>query len=172
MRSASLVKVILTEQTAVKKDMFIAALKRLHNVSVVCEMLNIGRATVYEWKKDDKYFSDRWDEAIQFSKEALETATYLKAMRGNNHAAITASIFLLKGMYPEKYADRVDVTQRFTIDWSKVPDHILERFNNDELTLQDVYNYTLQQTNSTSSEVGRSERNGEAGTAEAPESED
>jgi len=159
-------------RTAIKKDMFIAALKRLHNVRVACEVLQIGRRTAYDWKDSDPDFSERWDEAIEFSKEALESATYLKAIEGKTPAAITASIFLLKGMYPSKYADRVDMTQKvsFTIDWSKVDDNTLTKFNAGELTLLDVYNSTIQQksTERDTSETGRSEGSSTERTTEAP----
>jgi len=173
-RKDSLIKFVHDAQTDIKKDMFIEALKRLHNVSVVCEVIKISRAMVYEWRNEDPDFKHRWEEAIQFSKEALESATYLKAIKGNTAPAITASIFLLKGMYPEKYSERVDMTQRvsFTIDWSRVSDETLDKFNAGELTLLDVYNSTIQQNTAehSASAVGRTEGSRSERSAEASES--
>lgn len=136
----------VADQTALRKDMFIEALKHLHNVSVVCEVIKVSRAIVYQWKKEDPFFSERWDEAKQFSKEALESATYLKAMRGTSPAAITASIFLLKGMYPEKYAERYNVKStnvHVAIDWDNLPEQVIDDFIAGKLTTQDVYDVQL-----------------------------
>lgn len=166
-KEGTLKKAIQDEYTANRKDHFIEALKRVHNVRVSCEIIGITRRTAYDWRNADIDFKERWDEAIQFSREALESATYLKAIRGTTPAAITASIFMLKGMYPEKYAERVQYTN-FTIDWSKVPDSVLERFNAGELTLQDVYEHSIQQERSepSPSEVGRSERSSTQGASQ------
>jgi len=172
-RKDSLIKFVHDAQTDIKKDMFINALKQLHNVSVVCEVIKISRAMVYEWRNEDPDFKRRWEEAIQFSKEALESATYLKAIKGNSAPAITASIFLLKGMYPEKYSERIDMTQKvsFTIDWSKVSDETLDKFNAGELTLLDVYNSTIQQnpTEQSTGAVGRTEGSGAERSGETTE---
>jgi hypothetical protein len=146
----------VNERTKVKKDLFVNALKRVHNVSVACEILGIARTMVYEWREGDKEFAKRWDDAILFSKEALEsgayvllTQVYTDGRRKLSMSEERLTEFILTGMFPDKYRQRAieienNQINNFTIDWSKVPDEDVLAFNAGQLTLQDVYDRSLQ----------------------------
>lgn len=143
------------ERKQYKKDLFIHALKRLHNVSVVCEVLGIGVTTVYDWRYEDADFAERWDLAVQYSKEAFESATYVKLSKSLTNERLRLSMpeaklieLLLSGMFPEKYRQRVDLNTvvEVTIEWAKLPDEVIDRYLAKELTLDDVYQISLQQT--------------------------
>lgn len=179
-RDGSLTKIIHDEHTATVKDMFITALKRLHNVSVVCEVLKIGRKTVYEWRDEDKEFAARWEEAKLYSCEALESAAYVKLTEAYTDGRRRLSMpeeklteFVLTGMFPDKYRQKygvdIEINQQinFTIDWTKIPQEILDGYNANQLTLQDVYNWQIQhaeQKEPATSEDGCAEGSGTQGS--------
>lgn len=165
----------------VKKELFINTLGKVHNVRVACHILGISYVQVYQWRKDDKNFADEWDNAIEYSKEALESAAYLKLARSYNDGRRRISMpeaklteFLLTGMFPDKYRQRVDYTTTLevTIEWAKIPDEIIEKYLAKELTLTDVYQYQIQQTSrddstGTSTERDSTERVPEASSVES-----
>lgn len=167
------------------KRIFINTLEKVHTVRVAAKIVGINPVTLYEWKKKDPQFSEDWDNAVLYSSDALESALYLKLAQAYNDQRRRISMpearlteFMLSGMKPEKYrqAHSLEVTQlNFTIDWSKVPDEMLAKYNAGLFTLQDVYDWSIQsqeQKGATPSEVGRAEGSCEEGTAETPTIED
>ena len=42
----------------------------------------MSRKTVYDWRKEDKEFSQAWDDALTASAEALEVTAYERAVHG------------------------------------------------------------------------------------------
>lgn len=139
-----------------QKDVFVNTLKSVHNVRVACEIMGISRTQVYQWRNDDDEFAKRWDEAIEYSKEALESAAYLKLQKSYNDKRRKLSMpdvrlteFLLSGMFPEKYRQRIEMESRqlnITINWANVPQAALDEYLAKKITLQDVYEISLQQT--------------------------
>jgi hypothetical protein len=147
------------DRTAVQKEMFINILENVHTVSVAAKLAGLSRDTVYRWRKEDEEFSAKWDNAIEFSTEMLETAAYHKiaAELSDKRAKLsmpTARLteFMLSGMKPDKYKQRgtsVSVDNRqmaITIDWSSLPEEIVTQFNQNLITLQDVYEYIALQS--------------------------
>ncbi len=141
-----------------QKNIFISALKRVGTVSVACELIGLNRKTLYRWREDDKDFADDWDHALTLAFEGLESATYLKLaqmlqrdyQRINSAEARLIEV-LLAGAKPEKYRQRsveIDNTQNvaISVDWSKVPDAVMQQFTAGNLTLNDVYQATLMAT--------------------------
>ena len=140
------------DRTNVQKDMFITILERVHTVSVAIRLTGLSRDTVYRWRREDENFAQRWNDAIEFSIEILETAVYHKlAKELTNPKALSMPAerlaeFLLTGMKPDKYkqANRVDVEinqLNVTIDWKKIPDDMLVQYRANQITLQDIYEY-------------------------------
>ena len=81
-------RAITRSNRASKKDKFLEALAQNGIVGLACDIAGIGRRTVYEWRSADDAFAAR-----------------RRAFGGSD----TLLIFLLKGIYPEKYRDRYDV---------------------------------------------------------------
>lgn len=167
------------------KEIFINILEKVHTVMVAAKLVGVNKVTLYRWRNEDPDFAEKWDNAIEYSSDALESATYLKLAEMYNDKRRRISMpearlteFMLSGMKPEKYrqAHSLEVTQlNFTIDWSKVPDEMLAKYNAGLFTLQDVYDWSIQsqeQKGATPSEVGRAEGSSEEGTAETPTIED
>lgn len=153
-RSDSLViRTRVEDRKQVQKDMFVTVLENVHTVTVAARLCGLSTDTIYRWRKEDNDFAAKWDHAILFSTEVLETALYHKlAKEVTNPKALSMPTerlaeFMLTGMKPEKYKQRgfnqeINVNQlNVSIDWSKIPDDMVNRFNAGEITLQDVYEY-------------------------------
>ena len=98
-------RAITRSNRASKKDKFLEALAQNGIVGLACDIAGIGRRTVYEWRSADDAFAARWYDALQAAGERLEAEARRRATSGSD----TLLIFLLKGIYPEKYRDRYDV---------------------------------------------------------------
>lgn len=143
-------------RTSAQKEIFISALERLLNVSVACRVTGLTRSMVYAWRKDDEQFANDWDNAIDFANGSIESATYLKLadVLQDKHKRVSMPEarlieLYLTAAYPDKYKRAgidIEVNQlSVTIDWSKIPDDMVNAFNANQITLQDVYEYwTLQ----------------------------
>ena len=78
------------------------------NVSYTCDKLGIARSTAYLWRKEDEEFKKAWEDAY------LEGCTTLAdeaehALRNHMKKNVTAVIFTLKNIRPEKWNDRYEV---------------------------------------------------------------
>lgn len=142
-------------QTEVKKAIFVNTLKKVGTVSVACEITGIKRSSVYEWRNEDSDFAEDWDNALLLWGESLESATYLKladvlkdARKRLSPAEAKLIEMFLAGAKPEKYRQKgieIDNSQNsYTIDWASVPDELVNEFTAGRLTLQDVYERTIQ----------------------------
>lgn len=141
-------------RTTLQKATFLRALKQVATVGVACELAGIGRQTAYDWRRDDPDFAKDWDNALTLAFESLESATYLKLaevlknpkQRISPAEAKLIELFLA-GNNPEKYRQKTieidNSNTQVTIDWSMVPDEIMQDFSNGKLTLQDVYDRTI-----------------------------
>lgn len=84
----------------------------------------VGRATVYEWRRDDPKFAALYDEAHEDALDALEEEARRRAYDGVLEPMVSAGslvchvrkysdtllITLLKGKRPDTYRDRHEVT--------------------------------------------------------------
>lgn len=75
------------------------------NVSHALAISGFSRTTVYRWKKEDYAFSEEWDFIVRDADAVLadvaEHKLYQQVIKGN----ITAIIFTLKKLRPEKWGD-------------------------------------------------------------------
>lgn len=99
---------------------FLAALSESGSIKKACKVARVPRATVYEWKSGDPAFAKAWDEARVMGGNALEDSLTERAkdgvlkpvFQGGKRVGTireydtTAAIFLLKGIFPEKYRER------------------------------------------------------------------
>jgi hypothetical protein len=95
-----------------KKRAFLAAFSRCGSLSSAAKRARIDRRTHYNWLADPVY-QQAFQQAIREAGDALEDKL-------NELANVTAAIFLLKGLRPEKYKDR----QESTFKWSGNPDDL------------------------------------------------
>jgi len=75
------------------RENFLEALKALGgNISKACEKAQIGRRTIYEWKKADEKFKEDMEDITESTIDHVESALYKNALEGN----VVAQIFFLK----------------------------------------------------------------------------
>jgi len=82
---------------------FFATLKECGNVSEAARVAGVDRKTPYLRKANDLRFAAQWEDCIQEAADTLEQEANRRAMAGSD----LLLIFLLKGLRPEKYRERV-----------------------------------------------------------------
>ena len=113
------------------------------NSSQACRLANINLSTPHFWVKNDPEFAALWREAQGIAAATLENEAIRRGFqgyeipvgwhKGEPGAFVTQYsdillIFLLKGAFPEKYADRMEVKGAMAnIDLARLPDEALSR---------------------------------------------
>lgn len=87
---------------------FLGSLRKCPNVSYACRLAEVPRQTAYDRRAADPDFAAQWDDALIEGGEALEFAAVERAYKSSD----TLMIFLLKGIFPDKYRDRRDVRSK------------------------------------------------------------
>lgn len=93
------------------KEGILEQLEKTPIVQLVCSRAGVGRATYYRWRKKDKGFTQKADEAILKGRlliNDLAESQLLSAIREQN---MTAIIFWLKHNH-EMYRNRLELTQK------------------------------------------------------------
>jgi hypothetical protein len=104
------------------RERFIVALTSSGNVSWSALKANVTRRHVYRVRDEDSDFAAAWDEALDEATDVLEAEARRRALKGVPEPVYqkgekvgtitrysdTLLIFLLKGMRPEKYRERLD----------------------------------------------------------------
>src|ERR1700735_2042298 len=106
-----------------KKRAFLSAFSRCGSISKAAKRAQIDRRTHYDWLHDDPAYMGAFAQAKIEAGDALEDRMMEMAFEGN----VTAGIFLLKGLKPEKFKDRVEQTQVLDADISKWTDRQLDQ---------------------------------------------
>jgi hypothetical protein len=88
-----------------KKRAFLAAFSRYGSRIKAAKLAKVDRRTHYNWLKDDTDYREAFAQAEIEAADSLEDAMTDMAFDGN----VTAAIFLLKGLRPEKYRERSEV---------------------------------------------------------------
>lgn len=105
-------------------DTFIDVLTKSGNVSFACRLAGISHSHSYNMKKNRAGFSDRWEEAIKVSADALEEEARRRAVDGVDRPVFYQGakvgtmkeysdqllIQLLKAHKPEQFNERLQVT--------------------------------------------------------------
>lgn len=89
-------------------------LKRLSmgmSVSGAALGTGVGRSRLYELRKEDEDFRALWDEAVEHGTDVLEDIALARARTSD-----TLIIFLLKARRPERYKDRIEITDRKLVE--------------------------------------------------------
>ncbi len=91
-----------------EKSAFLEQLKRTPIIQVVCEKINIGRATFYRWKSDDSIFSQAVEDAFlegHLLVNDLAESQLIGAVKDRNLSAIT---YWLKHHHKD-YKNRIEI---------------------------------------------------------------
>ena len=86
-----------------RKKAALAAYVETGIVASACRAVGIGRTTWYRWIREDKDFAAVVENAREMVADDLESEAVRRAKNGSD----VLLIFLLKGLKPEKYGNRV-----------------------------------------------------------------
>lgn len=103
---------------------FLRALAEYGIVKWAAEQADVSRVTIYRYYKNDPEFAARFDEAKRVgalgmedearrrAAQGIEEAVYYQGEEVGKHRKFSdlLLIFLLKGLFPEKYRDRTELT--------------------------------------------------------------
>ena len=126
-----------------KQRTFLAAFRETGNVRLACEVAKVGRSSHYRWLEMHPAYREAFDLAKLQAAEILEQEAYRRAVEGTEEpigwyrgvASGTVRrysdvllMFLLKGLLPERYRERVDLRASLAhIDLKQLPDELLAR---------------------------------------------
>lgn len=88
---------------------FLKALAKAGTVTAACDAVGIDRTTSYKARDVDPEFAARWSEAVERCSDRLEQLAIARANNLEDPKGATLLIFLLKGLKPEKYAERYNM---------------------------------------------------------------
>lgn len=98
-------------KTDKNKELLIEQLKKTPIVQVACGKVNIGRATYYRWRNEDKEFTAKADDALDEGSSLVNDIAESQLMSAIKDKNLTAIIFWLKHHHPT-YATKVEITGR------------------------------------------------------------
>jgi hypothetical protein len=85
---------------------FLKALADGGIVRAACEEAGIDPKTAYNNRKSDPAFAQEWQDALDLAADSLESEIRRRAFAGSDLLAI----FLMKGLRPEKFREKVYVS--------------------------------------------------------------
>ena len=110
-----------------KKRAFLAAYSRCGSISQAAKRAKVDRRTHYNWLREDPAYREAYQQATIEACDALEDRMKELAFDGN----VTAGIFMLKSLRPEKYKDLKTIHLDLK-DWdgdiSRLSDEQLDKF--------------------------------------------
>ena len=126
-----------------KKKAFLAAFRKTGNVRLACEAAEVGRSSHYRWLETDAAYEEAFELAKEDAADILEAEAKRRAIEGvlepvgfykgepGGHVrrySDTLLIFLLKGLRPEVYRERVEVRGLLAnLDLNLLPNALVER---------------------------------------------
>ncbi len=126
-----------------KKKAFLAAFRATGNVRLACEAAEVGRSSHYRWLEADAAYEEAFDLAKEDAADILEAEATRRAVEGVEEPtgwykgepggfirrySDTLLIFLLKGLRPEVYRERVEVRGLLAkLDLNLLPNHLIAR---------------------------------------------
>jgi hypothetical protein len=107
----------------VKKRAFLAAFSRCGSLSKAAKRAKVDRRTHYNWLKDDPWYVHAFRQAVIEAGDSLQDKLTEIAFEGN----VTAAIFLLKGLKPRTFRDRIEQINIQDLDPDKIPPELLDK---------------------------------------------
>ncbi len=111
----------ITKRQEKEKQTVIDALRKTPIIQIVCDKTGVSRATFYRWRKDDKAFAKKADEALHEGTTLvndLAESQLIAAIREKNLGAIT---FWLKHHHPS-YANKLELSGKLTEEYQLNPE--------------------------------------------------
>ncbi len=122
---------------------FLVAFLETGNVRRACKVAKVGRSSHYRWLKQHKAYREAFNVAKQCAADLLESEAYRRAVEGVEEPvgwykgkaggvvrkySDVLLMFLLKGLRPETYRERVELRGAMAnIDFSRLDDETLGR---------------------------------------------
>ncbi len=100
-----------SQETATNKAAFVAQLILGAAPGNAAQAVGIARSTAYMWKKDDRDFSELWDDAVETALDDLETDLHKLAKAGDTQAIIFILKWRRRGVYNNVDGDRAPAHQ-------------------------------------------------------------
>ena len=105
------------------QDVFLMTLREIGHVGRSCEAAKVSRNTAYTYRHQDPEFAKAWETAIEDAAFTLEDEAWRRARDGVDEPIIYRGkiiatqkrysdvllMFLLKGIKPEKWADKLTI---------------------------------------------------------------
>ena len=105
----------IEQRQAKTKELIIEQLKKAPIVQIASEKAGVGRATYYRWRKEDKEFAKRTDEALLEGSLLVNDMAESKLISAIRDQSLGAIVFWLKHHHPN-YTTKVEVTTRLKAD--------------------------------------------------------
>jgi len=102
---------LTSERTAILKKMLLKKLREVPIVQAACKKINVGRATYYRWKKEDKKFAEKAELAVQEGVKTVNDLAEYSIISAISNKDMAAAKFWLKHRH-EAYKTRVEVTEK------------------------------------------------------------
>ena len=101
-----------------KKDRFLEAYAELGTLTYAAIAAGCSRRSHYNWLEDDPDYAQRFRDAEDAAVDGLEQEAIRRAFAGSD----TLLIFLLKGLRPDRYAQRTTVEVKQHADAGQLVD--------------------------------------------------
>jgi hypothetical protein len=91
------------------QSLFLAQLRKLPIVQNACQMVDVSRTAVYNWRRDDPTFAKEMDEALRAGEAFLNDLSenqLVSLIQDKNFAAIS---FWLRHRHPE-FRDKLEIS--------------------------------------------------------------
>lgn len=119
----------IEKRVAKDKQVILENLKQVPIIQVACQKSGIGRASYYRWRKGDKSFAKKADEAVHEGRLLINEMAESQLINSIKEQNMTGIIFWLKNNNPV-YGDKVELThkaknKKLTPDQEKLIDKAL-----------------------------------------------
>lgn len=106
--------------TPEKKAKWLAAFGKTHNVSASCASIKINRNTVYEHRKADPGFAEKWQTEEDRVLDAIESKLYASAIGGDR----VCMFFVLCNRRPESWRHKAQLEHSGAVDLEVVHKYV------------------------------------------------
>jgi len=90
------------------RDLFLAQLRKVPIVQVVCEKVGISRSAVYNWRRNDEKFRQAMEEALAEGEDLINDMSESQLLTLIREKSLPAILFWLRKRSP-RFRDRVEI---------------------------------------------------------------
>ena len=134
---------LFSELAHPRQRALLAAFGECVNVRLACKAAGVGRSSHYRWLEQDPAYREAFERAKECAADLMESEAWRRAVEGVDEPvgwykgeaggvvrrySDALLIFLLKGIRPEKYRERMEVSGSLAnLDLNRLPDDLLAR---------------------------------------------